>query len=62
MKKVVLWTITLLYIVTDIIYENHRNVEDQWGEWKELTLDGAQPQKPGFCFYCTYIKPLIDKE
>jgi hypothetical protein len=42
MKKVVLWTIILLFIATDIIYENHRNVEEQWGlvynDWKKQEI------------------------
>lgn len=61
MKRIILWSIVVLYIIAYIIYENHRKVEVEWGEWKELTLDGANPPMPGFCFYCDYIKPLFLK-
>ena len=59
MKKIV-WIVVIVVLLQWIIYENHRYVEAQWGNWKEKALDGAQPEKPGFCFYCSVIKPLIE--
>jgi len=61
MRRIILWSIAVLIIIAYMIDENHRKVEAEWGEWKEATLDGANPQKPGICFYCDYIKPLIQE-
>ena len=61
MKRIILWSIAVLFIIAYIIAENHRRVENQWGVWKEQTLDGAKPKKPGICFYCDFIKPLFLK-
>ena len=58
--KIILWILGIAFILLWIIADNHRDVERQWGEWKTLTLDGAKPERPGFCFYCTYIRPLIE--
>lgn len=55
MKKIVLGIIIVLFLALYGIAENHQRVQNQWGEWKELTLDGAHPEKPGFCLYC-YIR------
>lgn len=61
MKKIFRCILIVLFILQYVIYENHRKVENEWGKWKEATLDGWHPEKPGPCFYCDYIKPLIDK-
>jgi len=61
MRKIILWIVALLFIALYAIDKRHRDIQRQWGEWKELTLDGAHPEKPGTCFYCEYIKPLISK-
>ena len=58
MKKIVIGIIIFLFLALFVIAENHRYVENQWGEWKELTLDGAHPEEPGFCLYC-YIRDKI---
>ena len=36
-------------------------MQKEWGEWKEATLDGANPETHGICFYCDYIKPFFLK-
>ena len=55
MKKIVFGIIIVMFLALYGIAENHQRVQRQWGEWKEQTLDGAHPEKPGFCLYC-YIK------
>ena len=61
MKKVVLIITGVLLIALYAMDKQHKRIEAEWGEWKELTLDGAKPQKPGVCSYCDYIKPLFQK-
>ena len=58
MKKIVLGIIIVLFLALYGIAENHRYVDNQWGKWKELTLDGANTEEPGFCLYC-YIRDKI---
>ena len=55
MKKIFLGIIVILFLTLYGIAENHQRVQKQWGVWKEQTLDGAHPEKPGFCLYC-YIR------
>ncbi len=59
MKKIVLVIIIVLFLALYGIAENHRYVDNQWGKWKEHTLDGANPEEPGFCLYC-YIRDKFD--
>lgn len=61
MKKIAFGIILTLFVALYAINEMHRNNEYQWAKWKELTLDGARPEKPGPCFYCEYVKPIIRK-
>jgi len=60
MKKIVLYTLLILFVALYVMDKRHRDIQRQWGEWKELTLDGAHPEKPGSCFYCEHVKPLIE--
>ncbi len=62
--KVVICIFCTLLFLLYIIAENHQRVEVARGKWKTemLTRNGYPPiEEPGFCFYCTYIKPLIEK-
>ena len=61
MKKIFLGIIVILFLTLYGIAENHQRVQKQWGEWKEQTLDGAHPEKPGFCLYC-YIRDKFRKD
>ena len=61
MKKLILISTGVLLIALYAIAEQHQRIDAEWGEWKELTLDGANPPKPGICIYCMYIKPFFQK-
>lgn len=62
MKKI-FWTVLILIVVAlYVIAENHEYAEKDRGRWKTEMLEknGYPPiEEPAFCFYCTYIKPLI---
>ncbi len=61
--KIVFYIILTVFLLLYAIDENHQRVEVARGKWKTemLTRNGYPPiDEPGFCFYCTYIKPLIE--
>ena len=64
MKKIVLIIIGALLLALYAIVEQHRQVDIARGEWKTewLLSEGLTDKEyPDFCFYCDYIKPLIQK-
>jgi len=61
MKKFILISICVMLLALYAIDEQHQRIDAEWGVWKELTLDGAKPEKPGTCIYCEYIKPFFQK-